>query len=164
MVLNTTDVNDFSRFGSAFTRINRSAQTWFASRLKPYRIGPAQQAYLLVIGEGEELSQEEIARRHGVDKANAARAVSTLEQLGYVSRRRDPDDRRNWIVALTPRGGEVRTAVEEAMREWVVALREAVPAGTWKTMINGLETMARTAERAAGRPPFEPHDEATPRG
>ncbi|MFP4112988.1 MAG: MarR family winged helix-turn-helix transcriptional regulator [Spirochaetota bacterium] len=145
-------MNEYSRFGAAFALLNRSAHAYFASRLAPFGIRPAHQGYLLVILPNEEINQERIANRHQVDKANAARAVALLEQLGYVSRRKDPMDRRNWLVSLTETGMEVRAAVESMMREWVEVLSNSVDAGTWRTMLTGVESMARAAAEYASDP------------
>ena len=142
-------MNQYNRFGAAFSLLNRSAQEFFARRIRQFHISPAQQAYLLALEPDGEINQDEIAHRHQVDKANAARAVATLERLGYVKRRRAPHDRRQWLVSLTPRGAEVRTAVERIMREWVGILEGSVSTGTWRTMVTGLETMARAAAHTA---------------
>ena len=139
-------MNEYSRFGAAFSLLNRCAHTYFEQRLRDYGIGPAHQAYLLVITPGEEINQDEIARRHQVDKANAGRAVVRLERMGYLTRRRAPFDRRNWLVSLTPRGEQVRVEIEAAMTQWVEVLMRSVSRETWNTMVAGMEEMAQAAE------------------
>jgi MarR family transcriptional regulator for hemolysin len=43
----------------------------------------------------------------GVGRAAMGSLVDSLEGLGYVERRPKPGDRRVWLVAVTPSGGEV---------------------------------------------------------
>lgn len=143
-------VNEYSRFGAAFARLNQAAHTYFSARLAPLGLSPPLQGYLLVIAPGEEVNQEEIARRHRVDKANAARAVGRLEGLGLVARRSAPYDRRNRLVSLTERGERVRAEAENAMQGWIAELRGAVSESTWRTMLSGIERMAQAAAAYAG--------------
>jgi len=143
-------VNEYSRFGAAFALLNRAAHTYFSARLEPLGLSPPLQGYLLVVEPGEEVNQEEIARRHRVDKANAARAIGRLEALGLVVRRQAPYDRRNRLVSLTPRGERVHAEVEKTMQEWIAELRSAVSEPTWRTMLSGIEKMAGAATTFAG--------------
>lgn len=143
-------MNEYSRFGAAFALLNQAAHTYFSARLAPLGLTPPLQGYLLVIERGEEVNQDEIARRHSVDKANAARAVGRLEALGLVVRRQAPYDRRNRLVSLTSEGERVRARAEDAMKEWIAELRSAVSESTWRTMLSGIEKMAGAAATFAG--------------
>lgn len=148
--MNLGGVNEYSRFGAAFATLNRAAYLYFSGYLEPYGLRPGQQGYLLVVEPDEEVNQEEIARRHNVDKANAARAVVALERLGYLRRRRAPHDRRNWLVSLTPQGERVRAHVERHMRDWISSLKDAIDSGTWSVVLSAVEAMAHRADEVAG--------------
>lgn len=64
----------------------------------------------------------ELAAESQMTKQAANYLLGQLETLGYLERRRDPDDQRSRRVHLTPRGREVaetmRTAVTELEAEW----------------------------------------------
>lgn len=64
----------------------------------------------------------EIAAGSGQSKQATNYLLGQLEQLGFLERRSDPDDRRSKRVYLTPRGLEVATVMREAVaeiqREW----------------------------------------------
>ena len=62
---------------------------------------------LAVLGEGESLSQLEIGERVGIDRNTMVLLLDDLEGRGLVTRRRDPEDRRAYQVALTARGADV---------------------------------------------------------
>jgi DNA-binding MarR family transcriptional regulator len=143
------DLPPESRFGEAISILNRAALIYLTRELAPYRLGPGQQAYLLTLTSGEAVSQDEIARRHRVDKANAARAAQALERLGYVRRVRSSDDRRRWDVSLTREGAAVRAEVQRILGGWVGSLAEAVSSREWETTVSSLTRMAEAAmERA----------------
>ncbi len=50
--------------------------------------------------------QQELAEALCMDANNVVLLLNELEELGYVSRRRDPDDRRRHLVDLTPAGAK----------------------------------------------------------
>lgn len=140
-----------ARFGAWVSLLNRAAHVYFSKVLKPYHLGPGQQAYLMVIQPREEVSQGQIARRLKIDKANVARAVKSLSDVGYVERARPAEDRRRWTVRLTSKGVEVREAVESLMQNWVAAIRSDVPQADWEEFVGTLEPVAlRAMEFAAG--------------
>jgi DNA-binding MarR family transcriptional regulator len=58
----------------------------------------------------------ELTRLAHVRKQTMTQAVEELEQLGYVERRPDPNDRRARLVFLTPRGQAVRPVAVAAGR------------------------------------------------
>jgi DNA-binding MarR family transcriptional regulator len=57
--------------------------------------------------------QQELAEALCMDANNVVLLLNELEDLSYVERRRDPDDRRRHRVEITPEG---RRAVESAER------------------------------------------------
>lgn len=76
---------------------------------------PHANVFPFVPPEGASVSV--IAHRANVRKQTMAQAVDQLERAGYVTRRRDPHDRRAWSVALTERGESVTsTAVAAGSR------------------------------------------------
>jgi DNA-binding MarR family transcriptional regulator len=62
----------------------------------------------------EGIQVAELAKLAQVRKQTMAQAVEQLEQLGYVERRPDPDDRRARLVFLTERGRAVKPVTAAA--------------------------------------------------
>jgi DNA-binding MarR family transcriptional regulator len=56
--------------------------------------------------------QQELAEALCMDANNVVLLLNELEQRGYVSRRRDPSDRRRHLVDLTPAGAKALTHAE----------------------------------------------------
>jgi DNA-binding MarR family transcriptional regulator len=50
--------------------------------------------------------QQELAEALCMDANNVVLLLNELEQLGFISRRRDPSDRRRHLVGLTPAGAK----------------------------------------------------------
>jgi DNA-binding MarR family transcriptional regulator len=62
-----------------------------------------------------EVPQQELCISMHMDPNNCVLMLNELENLGYVSRRRDPADRRRHIVGLTGAGREALLRAERAM-------------------------------------------------
>ena len=56
---------------------------------------------------GGELELRALRHRLRTSKANATEVVSTLQQRGFVTRRRPPEDRRMVLVEITATGAEL---------------------------------------------------------
>ena len=77
--------------------------------LEPHRHGEvkASLSEVMALGELSEsdaLSQQELARRLGLEKSTVSRLVGGMEQRGWVSRQRDPANRRYFRLTLTEQG------------------------------------------------------------
>jgi DNA-binding MarR family transcriptional regulator len=58
--------------------------------------------------------QQELADAFCMDANNVVLLLNELEQHGYVTRLRDPHDRRRHVVRLTPEGHKALSAAERA--------------------------------------------------
>ncbi len=146
------DLPPESRFGEAISILNRAAHIYLSRRLAQFNLGPGQQAYLLTLSAEQSVTQEAIARRHQVDKANAARAVQALEKLGYVERHPSPTDRRERLVSLSATGVAVRAQVQRILAEWIEELSSTVDAESWQTTVEALSSISAAAMDAARGP------------
>ena len=97
--------------------------------LKPYGISGRELAVLLVLDEGEPASQQEAARRLGVDRTSMVAFLDALEAKGLVERHPHAHDRRRNVIELTKAGRETmrgaRAAGDEAERGFLAALSPA---------------------------------------
>lgn len=58
------------------------------------------------------LTQRSLAAASRVEEQTMSRVVARLERAGYVSRERDPSDRRRLVIARTAHGSQVFAAVQ----------------------------------------------------
>ena len=83
-----------------------------AAALAPYGISGRELSVLLVLDALGPTSQQDAARRLGVDRTTMVGLVDALEAKGLVARHAHAEDRRKNVVELTPAG---RTTLREAM-------------------------------------------------
>ena len=98
--------------------ISRASGMFRAANVKNEEIKPCLQSYILSLTRNPGMSQEQIARRLCVDKSSVARALSSLEKLGYVERKRHETDRRITLVYPTEKAIDSRDDIRSAYREW----------------------------------------------
>jgi MarR family transcriptional regulator, transcriptional regulator for hemolysin len=67
--------------------------------------------------QGDGLHQEEIVEQIDMSKPAVSRAVRSLEEKGYVVRRKDPDDRRASQVLLTAKAHEIGSRIEQVYND-----------------------------------------------
>src|SRR4029453_17179014 len=96
--------------------------------LAPLGIDGRELAVLNALGDQDPLSQQEVARRLGVDRTTMVSLVDALERKRLVERNPHPGDRRKNMVELTVTGRDPRRrgtqASEEAERRFLAALPE----------------------------------------
>lgn len=88
-----------------------------AEVLAPLRVTGRQVGVLIAIDDRVPLSQQEVARRLGVDRTTMVALIDELETAGLVQRRPDPADRRRNVVALTPAGTATLEQASRATRD-----------------------------------------------
>jgi DNA-binding MarR family transcriptional regulator len=85
-------------------RIAQDAADLLGAALAPLGLRPRHFAILTALAEGGATSQHALGERLRIDRTTMVSAVDDLQRLELASRTPDPDDRRAYLVALTPRG------------------------------------------------------------
>ena len=87
-------------------------------RRSEYGIGCGQQFFLLRISQLPGISLLELAQIGSFDRGTATRAVQKLEELGYIRRVGDPNDRRVVRLYVTEKARPVIEATLAARQRW----------------------------------------------
>jgi DNA-binding MarR family transcriptional regulator len=77
----------------------------------------AREFLLLAFAATGPLSQQDIARRLAIDPTVVVGVVDELERRRLVERRRDPGDRRRYLLAVTADGEELLAKAERTAQE-----------------------------------------------
>lgn len=72
--------------------------------VKPFGVTMLQYTALTVLEREESITAADLARLSFVRAQSAADIVAALERGGYITRRRDPQQRRRLLIELTPEG------------------------------------------------------------
>ncbi len=99
--------------GRYSSHLFRSIQIYLAKELGPYGIGSGQFPFMMLLLHCDGIKQEELASSLSYDRATITRSMNRLEEIGYVTRERDPDDKRAYIVRLTKKGRSMENVFME---------------------------------------------------
>jgi DNA-binding MarR family transcriptional regulator len=87
-------------------------------RLAEHGVSFGHWTFLRILWEHDGLTQRELSEQAGVMEPTTFSAIKAMEDLGYVTRRQVPENRKNVYVYLTPQG--------RALKEQLVPLAEEV--------------------------------------
>ena len=90
--------------GYAMRRAQLAMYADLRADLDATNMTPQRYTALGLIGAHEDLSQADLGYMLGVARSGAMSIVNALEGLGCITRRRDPEDRRSYLLRLTPAG------------------------------------------------------------
>ncbi|MGW7578146.1 MarR family winged helix-turn-helix transcriptional regulator [Streptomyces sp. NPDC054765] len=96
-------------------------------------------------------STASLAQRRGVRHQSQSRTVKDLENLGFIARREDPQDRRGFLVTLTQQG---RTALDKdrrARRDWVAQAIDTLLSPDEQTQLSALPQLLDRLSDYSGR-------------
>jgi DNA-binding MarR family transcriptional regulator len=104
------------RTGTAFllAQLGSYAAERFGERAGALDFTRPQAGLLRLIGREPGQSQQAVARRLGTPPSRLVALVDGLEQRGLIERRRNPGDRRNYALYLTPAGKQAMAGLAQA--------------------------------------------------
>ena len=115
--------------GVLFFRLSRASGEGLGDALAELGMRPAEYAVLHQLAEAGPLSQQALARALRIHPSNLVGLIDELEGSELVLRRRDPEDRRRYLLELTANGGrrlgQAERATHEAERELLSPLNRA---------------------------------------
>ena len=74
------------------------------TRLSDHSVSFGHWTYLRILWVRDGLTQRQLSDEAGVMEPTTVTAIRAMEELGYVTRRQLPDNRKNIYVYLTPKG------------------------------------------------------------
>ncbi len=96
-------------------KLGRITMHRFTEALEPFGIRPRHVAALIELRDSGELTQQTLCGQLHLDPTNLVAILNELEQRGYATRRRDPEDRRRHLVEVSKKGIAVIEKVSEVM-------------------------------------------------
>ncbi|WP_415537821.1 MarR family winged helix-turn-helix transcriptional regulator [Dehalobacter sp. 4CP] len=108
---------------SVIFRFNR---IYSMRRLSKYHLGHSEQEILMFLSKKDQVNQDMIAAFFVIDKGAVAKSLSKLEEKGYVNRMINPENHREKIITLTPRGLEIMDNMQEILTDWHTAIYEGL--------------------------------------
>lgn len=141
-----------------------SAHWQLSFRAKGVSITPVQGGMLVLISRNVELTQAALARVMNVEGPTLLQSLDRLEQLGYVKRMRRENDRRSYVLSITPAGRNVLDAVMSFLPKRDAVLLGAITNDERKVLVNLLTRIVlRSRSEVKALQKTEPAPRAVPR-
>src|SRR3989442_15816143 len=96
-------------------KLGRITMHRYTEALEPFGIRPRHVAALIELRDRGELTQQSLCGQLHLDPTNLVAILNELEQKGFATRRRDPEDRRRHLVEVSRKGIAVIEKVSEVM-------------------------------------------------
>ena len=109
-----------------------------ARRLEEYGVVGYQYLYITTLCRHPGLSQDELAEKLIFNKSSVARQVASLEEKGFVKRRRNEKDKREMLVYPTEKAEKLVPVISEVIREFRTRL---IPQNASAEEISACEAM-----------------------
>lgn len=93
-------------------------QAIYRSAVLESELSPVHHSFILAICRAPGRSQDELARDLCLTKSTVTRALSFLEDGGYVLRKTNPDDKRETLVFPSEKMLSVHSEIRRIANEW----------------------------------------------
>jgi len=111
---NLTDIP----LGILISIIHRTRMMYLNKRMKSLNVTASQSLYLLGLYKREGQTQEDLATHFFIDKGTVARGVKKLEDNGLICRKTDPENRRRYLLYITPDGKALMPEIWAVISDW----------------------------------------------
>ena len=125
---------------------NRISRAFFDEVETKYGVSLAEWRVILTLISEPGVSGADITNRWAMEKMAVNRAVQRLVDAEYVTRSRDPDDRRSYRLALTAKGTKLHDKIAPTANKRYAELISSVPREELDAMVATLQTMIARAE------------------
>lgn len=99
-------------------QVYRQGISFLGKEYKEYGIGAGQYQFLVYLYIKDGLTHDELTEKIGVDKAATTRAISKLEEVGYITKVQDANDKRKYYIYLTKYAKEKREEILDTSKKW----------------------------------------------
>ena len=79
----------------------------------------------------------------GLTPPGASLFVNKLVKQGYLNRKDDPEDRRNVLISLTPKGDAFLRNVDERLNRFVLRYLDTCSEEEWNTVVSAARIICR---------------------
>lgn len=108
--------------GRYISHFHRLGATFLAKEYEKYHIGSGQYQFLIQLYLQDGISHDELTDKVSVDKGTTTRAIKKLEEAGYVTTAVNQQDKRKYLISLTPKARAICDEIMEISFKWNHAL------------------------------------------
>lgn len=130
--------------------IYRTALRKLNARLAQEGITFPQYSVILALGRHGPMQMNRLGEFMLVAPANVTGLIDRMERKGYVRRRRDPEDRRLYVVELTDLGAKIFRSISSRFRQYARGLSSSLTDEELKSALEALRKVRDAVEGETG--------------
>lgn len=134
-----------AKFMKMLNNISRSQAVYRHNNISIPDLNGGPYSFMLAICHTPGRSQEELARELCLNKSTVARALTRLEEKGYITRAPLPTDKRRFSVHPTEKMLAVLPQIRQVSAEWTALLSDGIDQEELKIFNSVLERMETRA-------------------
>ena len=123
-------------------------------RLKQHGVLYGHWTFLRILWQTDGLTQRQLSEQAGVTEPSTVTALQAMEKLGYITRQKMPDNRKQIRVFLTARGRALRALIVPRAQEVNRIVVAGIPADdlavTRRTLLAVIDNLSRDAAGETG--------------
>lgn len=139
-----------AHLGFLLAQIGGHAAAKFAERLAPLKLTPADAGILRFVRNSPGISQQELSTRLGIHPSRLVAILDALQEKGFMERRANADDRRQYSLHITGEGGEVLQRIGKVAHEHQDSLLAALSAQERTILTQLLQKIVEEQQLEAG--------------
>ncbi len=132
----------------------RGSSAALQRRLKEHGVAYGHWTFLRILWQTDGLTQRQLSVQAGVTEASTVTALQAMEKLGYITRQKLPDNRKQVRVFLSAKGAALRPLIvacaEEVNQLVLSGIAEEDLAITRRTLLAVIDNLQRDAAAEAG--------------
>jgi MarR family transcriptional regulator for hemolysin len=106
--------------------INKYHHRFLEKRFKDLNIGRAEAPYIKMINHSSPIKMNTLISNVVFHKSHTTRAINQMVEDGLITKEKDPEDMRSYIITITKKGREVALKVHQILEEWEDLINSAL--------------------------------------
>lgn len=132
-------------------KIFRHTQVYLDHVLEPFGLSSGSLPYLFILEKHEGISQNQISRHIGNDKAMSARTIAKLIEHGLMRKEADAADSRAFCLFLTDAARKLLPKIHAEVHELVNLITENLTDEEKSVTLETMKKIFHNTQRLAGR-------------
>jgi MarR family transcriptional regulator for hemolysin len=106
--------------------INKFHHRFLEKRFKDLNIGRAEAPYIKMINHSSPIKMNTLISNVVFHKSHTTRAINQMVKDGLITKEKDPEDMRSYIITITKKGKTVANHVQQILEEWDELINSAL--------------------------------------
>lgn len=134
---------DNEHFGRYISVLHRQANVFYSKEFSKFEFGSGQYMFMIHLYKHDGISQEELSDLINIDKGTTAKAIKKLEELNYIERRKDSDDKRINRIYLTKKALDIKEDFFDTLSKWESILTDNL---SQEEILQGLNILKKLSQ------------------